>query len=117
MERWQLLAGVCARGVICGVTALSWCWKPLQPRRDIWDISAGVFGRAALGCSSDIDDLPEAAAAWEAQRWCSKRIITRTGLCMAKAVPVDVQEGTTAPQWVLPGWADPSLAAETHPSP
>lgn len=108
-ERWQLLAGVCAGGAVCGVTALSWCWNPPQPHlgRDIWK------GGLHLVLSFVMDNLPEAAAAWEPQRWCSKRIIVRTGCCMAKPVLVDVQEDTGVCQAQLPL----SLAPGIHPNP
>lgn len=50
-----------------------------------------------------MDDLPEAAAAWEPQRWCNKISIARTGFCMAKPVPGDVQEDTGVCQLPLSG--------------
>lgn len=83
----------------------------------------GIFGEH-LVLSLAVDDLPGvAAAAWEAQRWCSKRIITRTGFCMAKPVPVDVQEDTGVCQAQLPlsgtclGGQTPAWAPGTHPNP
>lgn len=75
---------------------------------------AGIFGRAALVLFFAMDDLPEATAAWEPQSWCSKRIITRTGFCMAKAVPVDCRRTVGCARHSCPS-VDPAWVGRPQP--
>lgn len=111
-EGWQLLAGVCAGGAVCGgVTALCWCWSP-RPAPPGQGYLEGLHWCSFLLWMTCLRQQQPGSHRVDVVKellqelgfvWPKQRLWTAGGHW---GVP-----GTAAPQWILPGWADPSLCS------